>query len=163
MTAVQTNISKGYEVGYYSRVLNNDPANAVFTLVILASGSANGIEGLRDFDTLAAVFAGGYTEVTNAGYARIELDNTDLSAITVDDTNNRILLTLPLQTFGSPNIAAGDIWDIGLVCYDSDSTGGTDANVVPVTAHELRIDGTAIPGIGQPIIWNLSSGWVLAV
>lgn len=161
MSAVQSNVTLGREVELYNRVLNSDPTNAVFTLVVLATGGDT-LNDLRDHDTLAAVLAGPSNEVTNAGYSRIEFDNTDLVAYAVDDTNNQILLDLPLATFGGPNIAAGDVWDIGLVCYDPDSTGGTDSAIIPITAHELRIDGTAIPGIGQPIIWDLSSGWVLA-
>lgn len=161
MSAVQFNVALGRETELYNRVLNSDPTNAVFTLVVLATGG-DSLALLKDYDTLAAVLAGPSIEVTNVGYSRIEFDNTDLVAYTVDDTNNQILLTLPLATFGSPNIAAGDVWDIGLVCYDSDSTAGTDANIIPVTAHDLRIDGTAIPGIGQPIIWDMSAGWVLA-
>lgn len=161
MAAVQFNVSLGRETEMFLRVLNSDPTNAVFRLVVLAQGG-DSLNTLRDYDTLAAVLAGPSAEVTNAGYSRISFDNTDLSAYTVDDTNNQIMLELGLATFGSPDIAAGDIWDIGLVCYDSDSTGGTDANIVPVTAHELRIVGTAVPGVGLPILWDLSSGWVLA-
>ena len=64
-----------------------------------------------------------------------------------------------------PSIAAGDVWDIGVVGYDSDildSTGGIDVGIIPISAHELRIDGSPIPGIGDDIVIDLSSGWVLA-
>jgi hypothetical protein len=163
MSAIEFNIAKGRGVELYQRVLVSDPANAVLVLLALADGSADGIEGLRDFDTVAAILAGGYDEVTNTGYARIVLDNTDLSAWAPDDANNSTLLTLPLVTFGSPDVDAGDILDICVVAYDPDSTGGTDSALVPVSAHEMRIDGTAVPGIGTGIIFDLSGGWTIDV
>ncbi len=132
-------------------------------MLVLASGSTNGVNGLVDFATVAAITAGGYTEVTNTGYARKTLTDADLSSVVVDNTNNRILLTLPLQTFGSPNVAAGNTWDIVVVAYDNDTTGGTDANLIPITGGEIRQDGTAIVPNAAPVIIDFSSGWIAAV
>src|SRR5262245_7491075 len=160
MAAIAFNIAKGSEVEYYRRVLNNDPTNAVLTLVVLRTGSTLGVNGLPDFDTLAAVLAGGYLEANNGTYARIELASGDLDPIVVDDTNNRIDLGLGIQTWPTP--AAGVNWDIGLVCYDPDSTGATDAAMVPIPAHELRRQGIALVPDGTPVDWDLSS-WVTAV
>lgn len=161
MASIQTNISKGREVEFYNRVDTNDPTNSALIMLVLASGSTDGISGLPDFDTVAAILAGGYTEVTNTGYARKTLTDADLSALTVDDTNNRILLTLPLQTFST--ISAGDTWDIVVVAYDSDSTSGTDSNLIPITAGELREGGTALVPAGANIVIDFSSGWIAAV
>jgi hypothetical protein len=161
VASVQFNISKGREVELYGRVDGNDPTNSALIMMVLASGSTNGINGLIDFDTFAAITSGGYTEVTNTGYSRKTLTDANLSAYTVDDTNNRILLTLPLQTFTT--ISAGDTWDIVVVGYDSDTTGGTDANIVPITASELREDGTALVPAGANIVIDFSSGWIAAV
>ena len=157
---VAINIGKGREVEFYNRVLTNDPTNSALVLVLLESGSAGGVSGLVDFDTLAAILAGGYNEITNAGYARIILDNTDLSAWAPDDAANATNLGLGVNVF--PNISAGDIIDLGLVCYDPDTTGGTDANIIPVTGHELRILGAQIPGNGDDLEWDLST-WITAV
>jgi hypothetical protein len=131
--------------------------------MIIASGSVAGINGLADFDTFAAILAGGYTEVTNTGYARKTLTDASLSAYTVDDTNNRILLTLPLQTFAG--VSAGDTWDIGIWGYDSDTTAGTDANIVPITAHELRTAGgiPLVPDGVNSLVVDPSGGWIAAV
>lgn len=161
MASIQTNISKGREVEFYNRVDTNDPTNSALIMLVLASGSTDGISGLPDFDTVAAILAGGYTEVTNTGYARKTLTDADLSAFAVDDTNNRILLTLPLQTFST--ISAGDTWDIVVVAYDSDSTSGTDSNLIPITAGELREGGTALVPAGANIVIDFSSGWIAAV
>lgn len=161
MASIQFNISKGREVEFYQRVDNNDPTNAALIMLVLEAGSANGLNGLIDFDTVSAITAGGYTEVGNTGYSRKTLTDADLSAWSPDDTNNRVLLTLPLQTFTT--ISAGDTWDIVVVAYDSDTTGGTDANLVPITAGELRENGTALVPSGGNIIIDFSSGWIAAV
>jgi hypothetical protein len=160
MTSIVANISKGREVEFYERVNSNDPANSALIMGVLIAGGDT-LETLADYDTLSAVLAGPSTEAAVAGYARKTLTDADLAAWTPDDTSNRVYLTLPLQTF-SPN--TGETWDIGFVAYDSDTTGGTDVNIVPITFHELRIDGTAIPTVtGSNIVIDLSGGWVVAV
>lgn len=156
------NIAKGREVEFYERVNANDPANSALVLMLLRSGSADGIAGLEDFDTFAAILAGGYTELSVAGYSRKTLTDADLAAWTPDDTNDRVSLSLPTQTFAA--LTAGQTIDIGVVGYDSDTTSGTDSGIVPVTAHELRISGIVIPTNGDDVIWDLSTyGWVTAV
>lgn len=161
MASVQFNISKGREVELYGRVDGNDPTNSALIMMVLAAGSTNGVFGLVDFATFAAITAGGYTEVTNTGYSRKTLTDSSLTAYTVDNTNNRILLTLPLQTFTT--ISAGNTWDLVVVGYDNDTTGGTDANIVPITGGEIREQGTAIVPSGGNIIIDFSSGWISAV
>lgn len=160
--SITFNISKGREVEFYNRVDSNDPTNSALIMLVLATGG-DSLSILQDYDTVSTLLAGPSNEVTNTGYARKTLTDADLSAFSPDDTNNRILLTLPLQTFGTPNIAAGNVWDIVVVAYDPDTTGGTDTTLVPITAAELRIEGTAIPGVGQPIVVDYSGGWALAV
>jgi len=163
MASVQFNVSKGREVELYNRVDGNDPTNSAFVLMILKSGSTSGLNGLPDFDTFAAILAGGYTEVTNTGYARKTVTDSAISPYTVDDTNNRILLTLPLQTF--TGVSAGDTWDLGVWGYDNDTTGGTDANIVPITGHELRTAGgiALVPDGTNPLVVDPSAGWIAAV
>lgn len=159
MSDVAFNIAKGREVELYNRVASNDPANSALIMMVLETGSA-GINGLVDFDTFAAILAGGYTEVGNTNYARKTLTDAALAAWAPDDTNNRVLLTLPLQTFST--ISAGDNWDIVIVGYDSDTTAGTDANIVPISASELRVNGTAMVPAGDNLIIDYSSGWIMA-
>lgn len=160
MTDIAFNIAKGREVEFYERVNANDPANSALILALIRDGSANGVSGLPDFDTLAAVLAGGYTELSGGGYARLVLTDASLAAWAPDDTNNRVDLGLGVNVF--PTIAVGQTIDLGLVCYDSDTTAGTDANIIPITGHELRIDGAKIPTNGDDIEWDLST-WISAV
>ena len=160
MSAVQFNISKGREVEFYNRVDNNDPTNSALIMMVLKSGSTDGVFGLPDFDTFAAILAGGYTEVANTNYARKTLTDASLTAWAPDDTNNRVLLWLPLQSF--VNIAAGDVWDIVVVGYDSDTTSGTDTNIVPITGAEIRQFGTAISPSSSQVDIDYSAGWIAA-
>jgi hypothetical protein len=137
------NIAKGRVAELYNRVDSNDPANAVLVLVVVNTTESDA--NLQDLDTLALVLANANTaEVTNTNYARITLSDTDLTAFAPDDTNNRVDLDIADQTW--TGVAAGDAWTDLLICYDSDSTGGTDANIVPCTQHDFAVtpDGSDI-------------------
>lgn len=160
MASIQTNISKGREVELYNRVKSNDPTNSALILMVLATGSAGGLNGLRDFDTFADILAGGYTEVTNTNYARKTLTDASLAAWAPNDTTNNTTLVLPLQSWA--NVAAGTNWDLAVVGYDNDTTGGTDANIVPITASETRQDGTALVPATSLMIVDYSTVWIIA-
>ena len=52
--------------------------------------------------------------------------------------------------------------DIAFVAYDNDTTGRLDTNIIPVSFHEMRENGTAMPTItGGSIVLDLSGGGVL--
>lgn len=160
MASITANIAKGRAAELYERVNTNDPANSALIIGVLVAGGDT-LATLQDYDTIAAMLAGPSTEAAVAGYARKVLTDVDLAAWTPDDTNNRVLLGLPLQTW-SPN--TGETWDIAFVAYDNDTTAGTDANLVPITYHEMREGGTAMPTItGGSIVLDLSFGWVQEV
>lgn len=154
------NVSLGREVEFYARVDGNDPTNSALILVVLANTALEGDATLKDYDTLAAVLAGASNEVTNTNYARKTLTDADLAAYTVDDTFNSITLQLPTQTFTT--ILAGDSWRKLLICYDSDTTAGTDANIIPVTGHDLLISGTAVVPNGSNILVSFPDGFLVA-
>lgn len=138
------NISKGRIVEFYYRIDNNDPANSAFIILALATAGIETDAVLKDVDTVTALVAGTTNEVTNTGYARKVLTDVDLSALTIDDTNDRIDLDIPDQTW--TGVAAGDGWSDFVVAYDSDTTGGTDANIIPCTQHDLVLtpDGSDV-------------------
>lgn len=138
------NIALGRVAELYNRVDLSDPTNAVLTIVILATAGIETDAVLKDKDDLAAVVAGTTNEVTNTGYARKELSDVDIVAFAPDDTNDRVDLDIPDQTFSA--ISAGDGWNDLLVCYDNDSGAGTDANIVPMTMHDFVVtpDGSDI-------------------
>lgn len=138
------NVAKGRVAEYAARVNANDPTNAALVIVVLATSGLESDAVLIDRDTLADVLAGTTNEVTNTGYARKVLDQAAGITITVDDTNDRVDVDMPDQTWTA--VAAGDGWSKLLVCYDPDTGAGTDANIIPLTAHDFVVtpDGSDI-------------------
>jgi sirohydrochlorin ferrochelatase len=157
MATVVANISKGRQVEFYDRVLNNDPANSAFKMLFLATGG-DSLGALQDYDTLAAMLAGPSAEVTNAGYSRKTITDADLFAWAPDDSANKVFLSFPSQNF--TGISAGDDWDHCVIVYDNDTTGGTDANLIPVTISEARLSGLPISHSGGDTAVGFPNGWV---
>ncbi len=149
------NIAKGRVAELYNRVDTNDPANAVIVVAVLATAGIEADTVLRDKDDLADVVAGTTNEVTNTGYARKVLSDVDIVAFAPDDVNDRVDLDIPDQTW--TGVAAGDGWNDIVISYDSDSTGGTDANIVPMTLHDF----VAVPD-GSDITVQLPNGFFRA-
>lgn len=137
------NIAKGRVAELYNRVDTNDPANSVLVIVII---NANGDTDptMVDRDDLAALLGGTADEVTNTNYARKILTDTDIVAFAPNDTFDRVDLTFPNQTWSA--VAAGNPWTDLIVCYDNDSTVGTDSALVLLTLHDFVVtpDGSDI-------------------
>jgi len=138
------NIAKGRVVEYYNRVKANDPANSALIIVVIdANGDSDAT--MKDRDDLSALLGGTANEVTNTNYARKTLTDSDLAALPApDDTNDRFDIDLPDQTWTA--VAAGTAWTDLLVCYDPDTTGGTDSTIIPLTLHDFAVtpDGSDI-------------------
>jgi len=129
------NVSKGRCNELYNRVDSNDPAASLITLVVIDTSATDAT--LKDLDTLAAVLADVNTaEVTNTNYARKQLTDADIVALSPDDTNDEQGFTLTDQTFSA--IAAGDAWTDLLICYDPDGTD-TDASMIPISQHDFAV------------------------
>ncbi len=138
------NIAKGQVAAYYNRVDTNDPAASALIVVVLATTGLETDAVLLDKATLADVLAGTTDEATNTGYARKVLTDVELAALTIDNTNDRVDLDIPDQTWTA--VAAGSGWSKILICYDADTAAGTDANIIPLTAHDFVVtpDGSNI-------------------
>src|SRR3954468_14971165 len=135
MANIVFNIAKGRGVEYYNRVKANDPANSAFILVPIETSGLEADSVLIDKDDLAAVLAGATNEQTTMG--RKTLTDADLAALPApDDANDRYDIALPTQTWVG---ATGNPISKMLVCYDSDTTGGTDASIVPVTMFDFAM------------------------
>ncbi len=137
------NISKGRVAELYNRVDTNDPTNSAIIIVVIdANGDADAT--MKDRDDLSALLGGTANEVTNTNYARKTLTDADLTAFAPDDINDRVDLDVADMTFSA--IAAGSAWTDVLFCYDSDTTGGTDSNIVVMTNHDFAVtpDGSDI-------------------
>lgn len=107
-------------------------------ILILATTGLETDAVLIDKNTVADLLSGTTHEPTNTNYAR----KTGLTGtVTVDDTNDRVDLDVPDQTFAG--IAAGDGWSKLIIFLDE---GGTDATRIPLTAHDFVVtpDGSDI-------------------
>ncbi|MDR4483821.1 MAG: hypothetical protein R3B95_11515 [Nitrospirales bacterium] len=137
------NVAKGRVAELYNRVKTNDPTNAALIVVAINTSETDG--NLKDLDTLAAVLANGNTaEVTNSGYARKVLVDSDLNALSPDDTNDRMDLDFADQTWSG--VGSGGGWTDLLICYDPDTTSGDDTSIIPLTQHDFAVtpDGSDV-------------------
>jgi hypothetical protein len=138
------NIAKGRVAELYHRVHSNDPANSAIIVVPVDRGGATDAT-LMDLDTLQQVLAS-VTERTTGGWNRKTLTDTNLAALAPDDTNDRMPVDLPDLTWTS--VTSGTVTDL-IICYDNDTTSGTDANILPLTCHTFAItpDGSDVVAV----------------
>ena len=130
------NIAKGKVNEYMARVDSNDPANSAIVIVLLKVAEVDAT--LVDYDDLGALIgAAGNTEADFTNYARKVLTDTEITAPTPDDTGDKQDADLPDQTWTSAGGATNNTLVKMIVCYDGDTTAGTDANIVPLTYHDF--------------------------
>lgn len=157
MADLVCNIAKGRVAELHHRVQTNDPANSALVVVPVDAGAVTDAT-LRDLDTLAAILGAGVTERTANGWARKTLTDADLPAIGPDDTNDRMDVDLPDQTWLTVSGGAGNATTDLIICYDADTTGGTDANLIPL----VILDFVVTPD-GSDVVWQLhASGYFRA-
>jgi hypothetical protein len=119
------NIAKG-KAGYYATLPGTNDA------LIAVPIEATGLESdatLMDYDTLAVILAAANNEQTTVG-------RKTMSTVvgTVDDTNNRLDVDFADFTWtGASGNALGAI----IICYDPDTTTGTDSDLIPLTKHDF--------------------------
>lgn len=128
------NVSKG-KVKYYSELPASNDA------LIVVPIETTGIEAdstMKDYDDLAALLAGSSNEQTTMGRKTI----TSVT-VTVDDTNDRVDIDIADPVWIG---ATGNAISKLLVCYDPDTTTGTDSTLVPLTAHDFAVtpDGSDV-------------------
>lgn len=140
MANIVFNISKGRVVEIYNRVKSNDPANSALILIPIETTGLETDATLIDADTVTALLAGTTNEQSTMG--RKTLTDAELAALPApDDTNDRYDIALPTVTWAA---ATGNAISKMVVAYDSDTTAGTDANIVPLTMFDAVAtpDGT---------------------
>jgi len=86
---------------------------------------------MRDYDDLQTLLAGASNEQTTMG-------RKPLSGVTatVDDANDRVNLDAADVTWTA---ATGNAIGAVVICYDPDTTGGTDADLIPLTKHDVSM------------------------
>lgn len=137
MTDFVFNIAKG-KVAYYAGL----PAtNDALILVLLKSSGIEADSALKDYDDLASLLAAANDESDATNYARKTITSV---TVTVDDTNDRVDVDFADPVYTTLGGATNNTIAKVLVCYDPDTTGGTDSSIIPLTSHDASFttDGT---------------------
>jgi hypothetical protein len=116
-------------------------ANDALVYVLLEATGLEADATLKDYDDLSALLAGTSNEQTNQGRKSVTS-----ATITVDDTNDRVDIDIADQTYAA---LGGNATGKLLICWDGDTTAGTDANIRPLTAHSFDVtpDGTDVSAV----------------
>ncbi|MFD3646382.1 hypothetical protein ACFWUT_23310 [Streptomyces cyaneofuscatus] len=127
MANIVFNIALGRLAHYASLPATND----ALVLVPLEASGLVADSTMRDYDDLNALLGGASNEQTTMG-------RKTLSSVTatVDDTNDRVNLDCADVTWTA---ATGNAIGAVVICYDPDTTGGTDADLIPLTKHDVTM------------------------
>lgn len=143
MANLQFNIAMAAMKQYASGV---GTGNAAFIMVLLKSAGLEADNTLRDYDTLSALLAAANDECDFTNYARKTITS---ATVTVDDTNNWVDIDFADQSFVNAGGASNNTIGAVLLCYDPDTTAGTDTTVVPLLKWDANktTDGTTINAV----------------
>ncbi len=131
------NIAKG-RIAHYASL---PAANDALILVLLKATGLEADDTLNNYDDLAALLAAANDECDFTNYARKTLASV---TVTVDDTNNRVDIDCADVVYTAAGGATNNSVGKAIVCYDPDTTTGTDSTLVPVSYHDavFTTDGT---------------------
>jgi hypothetical protein len=122
------NVAKG-KIGYY---LGLPAASDAIRCLLLKSTGLEADATLADYDTVAALLAAANDECDFTNYARQALSTVSW---TVDDVNDRADGDADDISFATAGGATNNTIGKLVIYYDPDGTD-TDANNVPLTAHD---------------------------
>ncbi len=147
MADIVFNIAKGR----VSELAALAAANDALILVPLETTGLVADATMRDYDTLDAILAGASNEQTS------NLTRKTLASVTIttDDTNDRVDVDAADVTWIA---ATGNAVSAVVICYDADTTAGTDANIVPL----VKLDAVFTPAGGDVTIQFNASGFFRA-
>lgn len=134
MANIVFNIALG-KVKYYAELpATND---ALIAVPIETTGIVSDAT-MRDYDDLNALLGGASNEQTAMGRKTL----TGVT-VTVDDTNDRVAVDCADITWTA---ATGNAISALVICYDPDTTGGTDADLIPLVKCDFAItpDGSDV-------------------
>jgi len=134
------NIAKG-KAAYYATL---PAANDALIVVLLKVAQAD--RTLEDHATLSALLAAANTEANFTNYARKTAASV---TVTPDNTNDRMDVDFADIVYTAAGGATNNTLVKLVVCYDDDTTSGTDANLIPLTHHDfaLTTDGTDLTAV----------------
>ncbi|MDX2749634.1 hypothetical protein PV413_03290 [Streptomyces scabiei] len=123
------NIVFNVALGRIAQYASLPAATDALVLVALEASGLVTDATMRDYDTLADILAGASNEQTTV--TRKTLSGV---TVTVNDTNDRVDIDAADVVYTSPT---GNPVGAVVVCYDPDTTTGTDADLIPLTKHDL--------------------------
>ena len=127
MANIVFNIALG-RLAYYAGL----PAtNDALVMVPIETSGIVADSVMRDYDDLGTLLAGASNEQTTMGRKTL----ASVTA-TVDDTNDRVNLDAADVTWTA---ATGNPISAVVICYDPDTTTGTDADLIPLTKHDVTM------------------------
>lgn len=128
------NIAKG-KVKYYSEL----PAtNDALVVVLLKAAEADAT--LKDYANLGLLLAaGGGTTNVEANFTNYSRKTISATTITVDNVNDRVDIDVADQIWTAAGGGTNNTLVKLLICYDDDTTGGTDTNLIPLTSHDFPV------------------------
>ncbi|MGW0869945.1 hypothetical protein ACWD3Z_05565 [Streptomyces sp. NPDC002740] len=127
MANIVFNIALGKLAYYAGLPATND---ALYLVPIETSGIvADSV--MRDYDDLGTLLAGASNEQTTMGRKQL----ASVTA-TVDDTNDRVNIDCADVTWTA---ASGNAISAVIICYDPDTTTGTDSDLIPLTKHDVSM------------------------
>lgn len=119
------NIAKGA----VAEMVRDSAANLLILLLKVAEADAT----MKDYDTVAALLAGTPDEADFTNYAR----KTGITGtITVDDTNDRVDIDAPDQTWTSAGGASNNTLTDLVFAYQN---AAADATRIPCTNHDFAV------------------------
>lgn len=127
MPNIVFNIALGRLAQYASLPLTND----ALVLVPIETSGIVADSVMRDYDDLGTLLAGASNEQTTMGRKTL----TSVTA-TVNDTNDRVDIDAADVTWTA---ATGNAISAVVICYDPDTTTGTDADLIPLTKHDVTM------------------------
>ena len=128
MANLVLNVALGYLKRYAEQV---GTGNAALVLVPIETAGLEADSVLRDKDDLAAFLSGTTNEQTTMG--RKTLTG---ATVTVDNTNDRVAVDVADITWTAPT---GNAISAVVICYDPDTTTGTDSDLIPLTKHDVSL------------------------
>lgn len=125
------NIVFNVALGKIAQYASLPAANDALIMVPIETTGIVADSVMRDYDDLAALLAGASNEQATMGRKTL----TGVTA-TVDDTNDRVNIDCADVTWTA---ATGNPISAVVICYDPDTTGGTDADLIPLTKHDVTM------------------------
>lgn len=130
MAARVCNIAKG-KIGYYAGLPGSDDA----LIMVLIQAGTDDLDDLVDDTTLAEILANN-DECDFNGYVRRTLTTV---AWTVDNANDLAKATADNPSAWTRSGGSSQASAYACVAYDPDTTGGTDADVIPLAVYDCAV------------------------